>query len=191
MLTFVLPAASPAAMSMVPSRLEGFWLASAVGTLAVLVLSPRPAGDRVRASAAHSATALADQLEYALNNECSPALAEASAAANQALINAFTSAPYRPTGLAAPDQGLANLVETLEWLTTLVSEATREGTDLKSIDEVDRRLFREAVNVLRGTASLLSGTRWSCPSQLSRSCAWQSAARIASLDGDGSGGRRR
>ncbi len=187
MLTFVLPAASPAAMSLVPSRLEGFWLASAVGTLAVLVLSPRPAGDRVRASAAHSATALADQLEYALNNQCSPALAEASAAANQALINAFTSAPYRPTGLAAPDQGLANLVETLEWLTTLVSEATREGTDLKSIDGVDGRLFREAVNVLRGTASLLSGTQVELPLAALEELRLESAARIASLDGDGSG----
>jgi uncharacterized membrane protein YccC len=187
MLTYVLPAASPAAMSWVPSRLEGFWLASAVGTIAVLVISPRPAGDRVRASAARSATALADQLEYALNSECSPVLAEAAAAANQSLIAAFTTAPYRPTGLAAPDQGLANLVENLEWLTTLVSEATREGTDLKAVDETDRRLFREAVNVLRGTASLLSGTEVALPLGTLEELRLASAARIASLDGNGSG----
>ena len=187
MLTYVLPAASPAAMSLVPSRLEGFWLASAVGTLAVLVLSPRPAGDRVRASASRSATALADQLEYALTVECSPVLAEAAAAANQALIATFTTAPYRPTGLAAPDQGLANLVENLEWLTTLVSEATREGTDLTAIDEIDRRLFLEAVNVLRGTAGLLSGTEVALPLGSLEELRLASAARVASLDGGGSG----
>ncbi len=187
MLTYVLPAASPAAMSLVPSRLEGWWLASAIGTLAVLVLSPRPAGDRVRASAAHTATALADQLEFALNSECSPVLAEAANAANQALINAFTTAPYRPTGLATSDQGLANLVETLEWLTTLVSEATREGTDLTAIDETDQLLFRETVSVLRGTASLLSGTEVTLRLDALEELRLASAARIASLDGDGTG----
>jgi uncharacterized membrane protein YccC len=187
MLTYVLPAATPAAMSLVLSRLEGFWLASGIGTLAVLVLSPRPAGDRVRASAARSATALADQLEFALDDRCSPVLAEAATAANQALINAFTAAPYRPTGLAAPDQGLANLVETLEWLTTLVSEATREGTDLTAIDDIDQRLFRETVSVLRGAASLLSGTEVALQLEALEELRLASAARIASLDGDGDG----
>ena len=106
---------------------------------------------------------------------------------DRALITAFTAAPYRPTGLAAPDQGLANLVETLEWLTTLVSEATREGTDLTAIDEVDRRLFLEAVNVLRGTASVLSGTEVTLSLGTLEELRLASAARIASLDGDGSG----
>jgi len=187
MLAYVLPAASTGAMSMVPSRLEGWWLASCTGTLAVLVLSPPPAGDRLRASAARAATALADQLEFALTDKCSPELAAEATAANQALINAFTAAPYRPTGLATSDQGLANLVETLEWLTTLVSEATREGTDLKAIDEIDQRLFRETVSVLRGTASLLSGQDVTLPLEGLEELRVASAARIASLDGDGPG----
>jgi len=187
MLTFVLPAASKGAMSMVPSRLEGFWLVSAVGTLAVLVLSPRPAGDRIRASAANSATALADQIEFALTGRCSPVLAEASNAANRALINVFTAAPYRPTGLAASDQGLANLVETLEWLTTLVSEALREGTDLTRVADVDRGIFRETASVLRGTASLLAGADVTMELETLEQLRLASAARIASLDGAGVG----
>lgn len=188
MLAYVLPAASPGAMSMVPSRLAGWWLASSVGTLAVLVLSPRPAGDRLRASAAKSATALADQLEFALTGTCNPVLAEAANAANRALINVFTAAPYRPTGLAVPDQALANLVETLGWCTTLVSEATREGTDLTTVADVDQRIFRETVAVLRDTASLLSGADVAPPLDALEQLRMASAARVASLDGDSSDG---
>ena len=77
--------------------------------------------------------------------------------AKRALMNTFDSTPYRPTGLAVPDQALANLVESLEWCTTLVSEALREGTDLTDVAASDRRLFAEAATVLKDTAQLLGG----------------------------------
>src|SRR5262249_47233993 len=51
LLAYVLPAASPGTMDMVPDRLAGWWLASIVGTIAVLVLSPRPPGAALRQSA--------------------------------------------------------------------------------------------------------------------------------------------
>src|SRR5205823_5061159 len=41
LLAYVLPAASPGTMAMVPDRLAGWWLASVAGTAAVLALSPR------------------------------------------------------------------------------------------------------------------------------------------------------
>ena len=63
--------------------------------------------------------------------ECTDADGEAALAAKHALMNAFASTPYRPTGLALSDQALANLVESLEWCTTLVTETLREGTDLR------------------------------------------------------------
>lgn len=66
LLAFVLPAASPGAISMVPSRLEGWWMASAVGTFAVLVVYARPPTDRLRRAAQASAGALAEQIEAAL-----------------------------------------------------------------------------------------------------------------------------
>ena len=51
LLAYVLPAASPGAISMLPDRLAGWWLASAVGTVAVLALSPPAGGDALRAAA--------------------------------------------------------------------------------------------------------------------------------------------
>ncbi len=158
LVAYVLPATSRASFSVVPDRLAGWWLASVFGTVAVLLLSPRPPGDRLRAAAARSATALADQLNNALERPCLGEDSEATMAAKRALMNAFDSSPYRPTGLAVPDQALANLVESLEWCTTLVSEALREGTDLKKVAASDRRLFAEAATVLHDTAQLLAGT---------------------------------
>src|SRR5215470_1460351 len=60
---FVLSVATPGTVSMIPDRLAGWWLASAVSTVAVLVLSPPSPGDRLRASAIGSARALAAALD--------------------------------------------------------------------------------------------------------------------------------
>ena len=49
---YVLPVATPGTVSMIPDRLAGWWLASAVSTVAVLVFSPPSPGDRLRAAAA-------------------------------------------------------------------------------------------------------------------------------------------
>ena len=155
LVAYVLPASSRAPFNVVPDRLAGWWLASVFGTLAVLVLAPRPPGDRLRASAAKLAAALADQLDGGLVRKCTKADSEAAMAAKHALMNAFDVSPYRPTGLAVPDQALANLVESLEWCATLVTEALRDGTDLATVAEIDRRLFAESALVLRDTASLL------------------------------------
>ena len=49
---FVLSVATPGTVSMIPDRLAGWWLASAVSTAAVLLFSPPSPGDRLRAAAA-------------------------------------------------------------------------------------------------------------------------------------------
>src|ERR1700723_2207653 len=41
---YVLPVATPGTVAMIPDRLAGWWLASAVATVAVLVFSPPPPG---------------------------------------------------------------------------------------------------------------------------------------------------
>ena len=51
---WVLPIASVGGTGVLLSRLEGWWLASAAGTLAVLLLSPRSPGDRLRAQTAEA-----------------------------------------------------------------------------------------------------------------------------------------
>ena len=62
---YIIPIASTGTVTVLPSRIEGWLLASAASTLAVLLLSPRPSGDRLRALAAKLATALADWLAAA------------------------------------------------------------------------------------------------------------------------------
>src|SRR5437588_12874004 len=51
LLAYVLPAASPGAVSMIPDRLAGWWLPSVVGTASVLAMSPRRPPDRLRDTA--------------------------------------------------------------------------------------------------------------------------------------------
>src|SRR5690242_9256032 len=50
LLAYVLPVASQADAGTIGSRLAGWWLASAAGTAAVLLLSPRSPGDKLRAT---------------------------------------------------------------------------------------------------------------------------------------------
>ncbi len=115
---------------MIPDRLAGWWLASAVSTAAVLLISPPSPGDRLREAAAGSACALAAHLEAAVRGTATAADRGASHAAKQELMNAFASTPYRPTGLATADQGPASVVQLLEWCTALVTDATDEHPNL-------------------------------------------------------------
>ena len=70
---YVLPVATPGTVSTIPDRLAGWWLASAVATVAVLVLSAPSPGDRLRAAAAGSARALAAALDAAVKGTATPA----------------------------------------------------------------------------------------------------------------------
>jgi len=157
LLAYVLPAASPGTMSMVPDRLAGWWMASAAGALAVLLLSPRSPGHRLRTAAATSAGALGEQLLAAVRGEATDAHIEASVAAKHGLLEAFTATPYRPTGLATRDQALANLVGLLEWTTALVCDSLREYHDLRHAAEVERDLLSITGEVLHDLAALLRG----------------------------------
>jgi uncharacterized membrane protein YccC len=157
LLAYVLPAASPGTVAMIPDRLAGWWLASVVGTLAVLVLSPRPGEDKLRARSSELAVALADQLDAVLSGAAVEDRLRASLAAKHELLAQFTATPYRPTGLRAPDEALANVVELLEWCTSLVADAVRERPDVRAGAAAERDLLEAAGAVLRDVASLLAG----------------------------------
>jgi len=124
LLAFVLAAASKGALSTVPAREAGWWMASGAGTLAVMLLSPRPAGDLVRSAAASAASSLAEQLSAGVAGTVTPQAVERAAASKQALAQAFAAAPYRPTGLAVTDQALGALVEDLQWATACLRGKT-------------------------------------------------------------------
>jgi uncharacterized membrane protein YccC len=153
LLTYVLPVASAGTVSMIPDRLAGWWLASVVSTIAVVLLSPRPAGDRLRASAAACARAQARLLEAILRGDATPASRDAARTAKVALMTTFASTPYRPTGLATADQGLSSAVQLLEWCSALIADAIDEDPDFPE----DRALLRATADVLADTAAMLDG----------------------------------
>jgi uncharacterized membrane protein YccC len=156
LLAYVLPVASPGTIGDVPSRLAGWWLASVAGTAAVLLLSPRSQGDRLRAAAAALATALASHLQAAVRGEADQASQDATVQAKHQLMNLFAATPYRPTGLATADQGLANITELLEWVTSLTSDALDGHVDLQQATAADRELFGAAATMLADVALLLT-----------------------------------
>ncbi|HWE88236.1 MAG TPA: FUSC family protein [Pseudonocardiaceae bacterium] len=156
LLAYVLPAASPGTVAMIPARLEGWWLAAVVGTLAVLLFSPKSPAARLREAAARSARALADQLDAALRGEGAEPHRDRSTAAKHQLIAVFTATPYRPTGLGVAEQALDNLVGLLEWCTAVICDGLREYHDLSRIDEIERQLFADTSAALRAVATLLA-----------------------------------
>ena len=157
LLAYVLPAASFGTIAMVPDRLAGWWLASVCGTAAVLLLSPRPGDDVLRAASAKLADDLADELDAALAGTVTEEQLTGLMDAKHELIARFTATPYRPTGLAAEDQALANAVELLEWCEVLTVDAIREKADLRDASPDARSVLSIASAVLRDVSTLLSG----------------------------------
>jgi uncharacterized membrane protein YccC len=157
MLAYVLPAASPGTIDMIPDRLAGWWMASVAGTIAVLVLSPRPPGDRLRAAAARLAAALADQLGAALHGDVRPEHRAASVEAKHELMATFTATPYRPTGLATTDRALDSLVGLLEWCSSVINDSLTEYMHLCATEPVERDLLLATADVLRDVGAMLSG----------------------------------
>jgi uncharacterized membrane protein YccC len=157
LLAYVLPAASPGTVSMIPDRLAGWWLASVAGTAAVMVLSPRTSGDRLRTAASRLAATTAEEIDAALRGASSEEQLRAGIAVKHELMTQFTATPYRPTGLSAPDQAFADTVELLEWCTVLVADMVRERDDLREASPADRELLEAAAEVLRDVAALFAG----------------------------------
>jgi uncharacterized membrane protein YccC len=157
LLAYVLPAVTRAGAATIPDRLAGWWLASVVGTAAVLVVSRRPQGDRLRAAASALAAALADEIDATSSLSPNPKLRQASLARKTELRTVFTATPYRPTGLATPDQALANVVELLEWSSSLVGDAAGAVSEYSDVPAEDVALLEASSVLLRQVAALLAG----------------------------------
>jgi uncharacterized membrane protein YccC len=157
LLGYVLPVASAGGAATIGPRLEGWWLASVVGTAAVLLLSPKSPGDRLRAGAEAVATALSRHLRAAVSGQATPAERDATRTAKRALMETFAATPYRPTGVATADQAMANVVQELEWSASLVGDAMEGHVDLSRATPADRDLLATAAGLFEATAALLSG----------------------------------
>jgi uncharacterized membrane protein YccC len=184
LLAYVLPAASPGVVSMIPWRLAGWWLATVAGTVAVLVFSPPAESDRLRTAAANCAGAVADELAASLAGRTTAEDIERTIGVKLTLLNTFAGTPYRPTGLAQADQAFASLVEALEWCTALATDMVREETDLTDIAQTDRELLETATEVLGDVEKVLAGADvrpdWERLERLQDA----SATRVTTLDAD-------
>jgi Fusaric acid resistance protein-like len=189
LLAYVLPAASPGTISMVPDRLAGWWLASVAGTAAVLLLSPGSSDDALRAAASRAAAAIADALDAALGGTSGENRLDGMIAAKRDLLARFTAAPYRSTGLAAADQALANSVELLEWCTALVADSLREHADSRDAPEGDRELLAVAASVLRDVASVFAGDDARPDLERLERCRTETLGRLRELTPDDPGFR--
>ncbi|HEV7175836.1 MAG TPA: FUSC family protein [Solirubrobacteraceae bacterium] len=178
LLPYVLPAASPGTVSMIPDRLAGWLLASVVGTAAVLLLSPPSPGDKLKRAAAKLASELVSELEAMLRGDARLEQLEACIAAKQELLSQFTATPYRPTGLGTADQALANAVELLEWCTSLVVDSVRERSDLSGAPEDERELLAVGAQVLRDAGTLIGGGDARPNLERLEECRVQSIARL-------------
>jgi uncharacterized membrane protein YccC len=158
LLPYVLPVATPGTVGMIPDRLAGWWLASVVSTAVVLLIPAPSPGDRLRAAAAGSADALAAHLAASARGTATADNTKACQAAKHRLMTAFAGTPYRPVGLATADQGLASVVQLLEWCTALVADATDGHPNLDQAAQPDRDLLGQAAAVLGQTGDLLAGT---------------------------------
>jgi uncharacterized membrane protein YccC len=157
LLAYILPVASGGGTATIPDRLAGWWLATGISTVLVLAMASRAAGDRLRESAAALAKALGHHLQAAVEGTATPATMDAALAAKHTLVAEFASTPYRPTGLAAPDQGLANLVSLLEWCASLACETMGGHLDVTQSAAEDRDLLAESAATLLAVADLLEG----------------------------------
>jgi hypothetical protein len=184
LLVYILPASSAAAASTIGSRLAGWWLASAAGTVAVLLLSPKPPGDRLRACAAQAATTLAAYLNAAVRGTATTEHRDAALAARHELKTAFAAGPIRPTGLATTDQALSNVVELLQWAGTLVGDALDGHLHLAGAAAQDRELLAAAAGQLTATAALLGGQDPGLDVDRVRRASAASAAHQQMLAGD-------
>src|SRR5215469_3563501 len=184
LLAYVLPVASAGGVGTLPSRLAGWWLASAVSTAAVLLLYSRSPGDRLRCEAARLAADLAALLDAAGSGTATADDRNRVAAAKHDLMNMFVATPYRPIGLAAADQALASVIHLLEWCAGLAGDAADGHFDLTAATEQDRVLLSESVRLLRQIDAVLSGEATSIDLERVWQARLDSAEQLQRLAGD-------
>jgi uncharacterized membrane protein YccC len=162
LLAFILPVSLAAPPSAVPDRLAGWGMAGGVALLAVALLWPAPARDRLRGAAAAACRALAARLragvayllsgmdeQFALDRDHAAAQTDQAV---EALRSVFLATPYRPTGLSTPARTTVRLVDELIWLNSIVIQP---GLHRDGINRAALRVKEAAAAVLDRAADLL------------------------------------
>ena len=158
LVAFILPAATPGAtIADVPWRIAGWWLAMAAATIAVLALSPRPAGNRLRTDAAHALAALSAVLDDLGSRRGYESDLNAARRVRDEFVEDNRRAPARPIGVGATDQAIADLAETVQWVVTLIDDIAKDKLDCSAFDETDLLLLATSARVLSDAGRLLAG----------------------------------
>ena len=162
LLAFILPVSLAVPASAVPGRLVGWGMAAGAALVAVALLWPAPARDRLRGAAAAACRALAARLHAGAANllsgmdgPCARDRDHAAAQADQAvqaLRSAFLATPYRPTGLSTPARTTVRLVDELIWLDSILIQP---GLHRDGVPRAALRVRQAAAAVLGRAADLL------------------------------------
>ena len=162
LLAFILPVSLAAPASAVPGRLAGWGMAAGAALVAVALLWPAPARDRLRGAAAAACRALAARLQAGagyllrgMDGQCARDRDHAAAQADQAvqaLRSAFLATPYRPTGLSTPARTTVRLVDQLIWLDSILIQP---GLHRDGVPRAALRVSQAAAAVLGRAADLL------------------------------------
>jgi len=159
-LAFVLSVAVPAPASAIPSRVEGWLLASAVATMASLVLWPRHERAALRERAASACDALAALIEACRVRAGDAAVRRREEAAGEAvgaLRSEYAATPLRPAGPTRRDGAFAELVVELDRGLTLATRWAEEPTDGEPPLGEEDVLERALVATLHGAGDALRG----------------------------------
>src|SRR6516164_6416258 len=162
LLAFILPVSLAAPASVVADRLAGWGMAGGVALVAIALLWPAPARDRMRGAAAAACRALAARLRAGvayllsgMDDQFARDRDHAAAQADQAvgaLRSAFLATPYRPTGLSTPARTTVRLVDELIWLNSIVIQP---GLHRDGVNRAALRVKESAATVLDRAADLL------------------------------------
>ena len=162
LLAFILPVSLAVPASAVPGGLAGWGMAGGAALVAVALLWPAPARDRLRGAAAAACRALAARLRtgvaYLLSGMDGPFALDRDHAAAQAdqaveaLRSAFLATPYRPTGLSTPARTTVRLVDELIWLNGIVIQP---GLHRGGVNRAALRVTEAAAAVLGRAGDLL------------------------------------
>jgi uncharacterized membrane protein YccC len=122
MLVLILPLTLPAHASAIGPRLEGWALASVVGTLSVFLVWRDPPQAGLGTLAGNALHRLAEHLRATLNGEPVEENAQAAEQAVAKLKAAYLATPFRPTGATLSEQAIVQLVEEIDWLFALTAK---------------------------------------------------------------------
>jgi uncharacterized membrane protein YccC len=158
MLPFILAVTLPSPVSVVPARIEGWWLAAGAAIAAQLLLWPSQPRVSLRRDAAKACRALAELADarFAGDRKVVPDRQRVAREAVDSFRQRFLATPHRSAGPNSRDAALSSLVDELDWLLSFL-EAPVVRPTLEVCPQENREAVDAAAATLRAVAARLVG----------------------------------